>query len=311
LPGRRRAFFIEYNSKPYRYNCRDREMNMPLPYAALHLLLSLGCLLLALRLQLRSRTMLCFCLSLLLLVFFGFIVERWLDAGLFVMRLTGPDLLFFTNLSLEGAAALLVLLWRSAGDKRAKRRALVLSAPLLALVLWSYAWYFAPLPERLTGRVDTNGYCHQTSDDSCSAAAAVMLLNARGIPTTEAEMAVLCLTRAKYGTPTLGMCRGLALKSAPRGWRVRLVHATPAKLYTLGAPCIISVGISPFASRAVIEKMAQYGWEPGQYHAVVVLRGEPNGQWVEVADPSYGQERWPTEHLAVLWSGKALLLMRH
>ena len=63
------------------------------------------------------------------------------------------------------------------------------SPPLLSWWLWSYAWYFAPLPPGLPGRVDDTGYCRRTTDDSCSAAAATMLIHHHGIPAEEAAMA--------------------------------------------------------------------------------------------------------------------------
>jgi hypothetical protein len=281
---------------------------MPLVYIALHLLLSAGCLLLMLYLRPGSRAGLLFCLGVLALVVFGFVLERRLDWGFAVMRRTTPDLPYLTNLSLEGAMALLGLLWQKARENNAGKRAVVLSLPLLAGVLWSYAWYFAPVPSGLTGQADASGYCRQSSEESCSAAAAVMLLHHKGIATTEAEMASLCLTRSRWGTPTLGLCRGLLLKSALYGLQTRLIHTTPEQLSHLGSPCIISVGLSQTASQEVVEKMSEFGWEPGRYHAVVVLSGDAGGQWFDVADPSYGREKWPAEHLKALWNGTALIL---
>jgi len=255
-----------------------------------------------------SRAGTLFCLSVLLLVLFGFVLERRLDWGVTVMQRTTPDLPFLTNLSLEGAMALLALLWGLAKEPKARKRAMRLSLPLLAVVLWSYAWYFEPVPAGLTGRIDANGYCRQSSEESCSAAAAVMLLHSKGIATTEAEMAAFCLTRSRWGTPTLGLCRGLMLQSSPYALHLRQIHTTPERLSQLGRPCIISVGLSPTAPREVVERMSEYGWEQGHYHAVVVMSGDAGGQRLDVADPSYGREKWPTAHLKDLWNGTALIL---
>ena len=56
--------------------------------------------------------------------------------------------------------------------------------------------------------------------------------------------------------------------------------------------------------------MAGYGWPRGLRHAVVVLAADPAGEWLEVADPSYGRERWPAEGIEWLWDGQALVLAR-
>jgi hypothetical protein len=121
-------------------------------------------------------------------------------------------------------------------------------------------------------------------------------------------MGRLCLTRAGYGTPALGLARGLALKGRARGLRPRLAFARPADLYRLGGPSVISIGVSRTAPAEIIERMREYGWEPGRHHAVVVLDADPKGEWLDVADPSFGRERWPTKDLEYLWDGRALFL---
>jgi hypothetical protein len=70
------------------------------------------------------------------------------------------------------------------------------------------------------------------------------------------------------------------------------------------------VGLPPVTPPAVVQRMEQYGWQPGVRHAVVVLEADPAGAWLEIADPSYGRERWPTQDLDVLWDGRALHLVR-
>ena len=54
--------------------------------------------------------------------------------------------------------------------------------------------------------------------------------------------------------------------------------------------------------------MISYGWEPGQQHTVVILDADPAGEWLNVADPTNGVERWPTDDLNYLWDGYALIL---
>lgn len=285
---------------------------MPLQYVLIHLVLTGMSMACAARLGAGSTASRGFGVGLLLAVMGGMVLERRAEWAWDAMRLSWPDLVFFTNLSLEGVVALLVLLWRQAGDTPARARAGVLGAVALGAALWSYAWLFLPTPDGLAGAVDATGLCRQTSDDSCSAAAAVMVLHHHGIPATEAEMARLCLTRAQLGTPSLGLHRGLALKAGPHRRRPRLLHLRGAADFSrLAGPAVIRVGLRRGAPPEVTKRMQGYGWTPGVFHAVVVLAGDPGGKWIEVADPSYGREKWPIRdplELAYIWDGRALIL---
>jgi hypothetical protein len=242
----------------------------------------------------------------------GLVLERVTDYAWAAMRLGWLDLVFFTNFTLEGVAALLAVVWRRAPDAAARRRASLLTPAAVGVALWSYAWYFARVPAGLAGRADASGYCAQTSQDSCSAAAAVMLLYTRGIPATEAEMAGLCLTRAGQGTTPLGLYRGLALKVRPHGLRpVSITARTASGRPALAAPAIVSIGLSRLAPRSVVERMEEFGWQPGARHAVLFLKVAPTDDTIPVADPSFGREQWPVrdpEDLRWLWDGVALTL---
>lgn len=283
---------------------------MPPLYLAVHLLLTLAVAGLACALPKRLAWLLA--AGLLALVIGGLAVERRTDWAWSAMRLGWPDLVFFTNLSLEGAAVLLVGLWRQASDTGSRGRAGLLTPVMLGAALWSYGWYFAPVPAGLSGTVDRTGYCRQSTDDSCSAAAATMVLHAHGIPATEAEMAALCLTRAGHGTTPLGLFRGLALKARASGLRPELVRAnTAAGLHALAGPGVVSIGLDARTPAAMAERLQEYGWQRGVRHAVVVMGADAGGNWIDVADPSYGRERWPTRdprELRYLWDGLALVL---
>jgi hypothetical protein len=139
-----------------------------------------------------------------------------------------------------------------------------------------------------------------------------MVLHAHGILATEREMAALCLTRAGHGTTPLGTFRGLALKCRSHGLRPVLVHARDVRgLAALGSPGIVSIGLSSRAPEAVARRLEEYGWQRDVRHAVVIQGADPNGAWIDVADPSYGRERWPNtdpEELRNLWDGLALVL---
>jgi hypothetical protein len=187
---------------------------MPVAYAVLHLLASTALFCAVRRLASRPRLQLLLVIVVLGMAALGYVVERRSELAWTAMRLGFHDLVFFTNLTAEGAAVLLALMAPPASDRRARLRAGVLGAGLLAAAGASYAWYFAPLPAGLSGAADREGFCAQTTEDSCSAAAAAMLLHNAGIPASEEEMARLCLTRAGYGTPPLGLLRGLAIRAA-------------------------------------------------------------------------------------------------
>lgn len=112
--------------------------------------------------------------------------------------------------------------------------------------------------------------------------------------------------------PSLGLQRGLALKSTERNLYPRLVHLRSSRGFRgLTGPGIIRVGLRPGAPPEIAERMEGFGWTPGVYHAVVVVGSAPQWRWIEVADPSYGREKWPIqkeEDLSYLWDGRVLVL---
>lgn len=283
---------------------------MPPLYVAAHLLLCLACagLVLACARQPRARSL--FVAGLAVTAGLGLLLERRTDWAWSAMLLGWPDAVFFTDLTAEAMSAVAALLWLLAGDRNARRRAVLLGGAGLAAALCSYAWFFRPLPAGLGGTADETGYCQQTTEDSCSAAAVVMLLASSGIPSTEAEVARLALTRERLGTPPLGLYRAVALKTKDTAVKPSLQVVDPRRgLPHLHCPVILSVGVERFAPAAVQQRMRQYGWAPGVKHAILVTAADPQGAWIDVADPSYGRERWPTEHLEELWDGRALALV--
>jgi predicted double-glycine peptidase len=282
---------------------------LPPLYIAVHLALAAVCAAIAFRVPRRSWLGRVAAGVGLVVVIAGFIVERRSELAWGAMLLGWGDAVFFTNLTLPGVAVLLTVMWRGAADRPARIRALALSPFALGVSLWSLHWYFLPVPPGLQGAVNNQGYCPQTSEQSCGAAAAVTLLDRHGIATTEAEMAELCLTRDGLGTTPLGTFRGLAIRGGEKGLYPRLALADPrGDLSGLPAPCIISVGLRGGAPAEVSERMEGYGWTPGLRHAVVVLSVDPAAKMLLVADPSYGLEPWNWDGLEWIWDGKALTL---
>lgn len=288
---------------------------MPAGYISLHL--GLGFLLGWIATRVPPRRMLLLGLAALILVVAGYALERSPDLAWGTMALGLRDLVFYCNVSFEGVCVLLVLMLRSISQgtegkarKAAAYRAGFLSLPLLGGALWSYSWMFAPLPQPLSGTVNETGYMEQTTDDSCSAAAAAMLLYHYGIKVNEAEMAKVCLTRAGAGTPPAGLYRGLCIEGARKGLHPVLVNLKPSEFHNLGGPAIIAVGLRRGTPEKIAARLAEYGWRPGIRHAVTVYGGDKDGKWLDVADPTFGQERWPVGDMEYIWDDRALVLRK-
>jgi predicted double-glycine peptidase len=266
------------------------------------------------RLPKRPRIDNLICLIALILVILCIQIERREDWAWTLLPYLGTEMVFFTNLSLESVVILFVLLWRDALTRQRQYpvlRTLLFCLPLLCISLLSYKWYFEPLPVGIHGVVDRAGICRQTTDDSCSAASAVMLLHQQKIVATESEMADLCLTRSEKGTSLLGLYRGLAIKAASGGLRPQVVRlGTPERLLLLKQPAILNVGLKSDTPPDIAKKMQGYGWNFGSWHTIFLLKTDPNGKAITVFDPSNGKERWPIEGLEYIWDGNALILTR-
>jgi hypothetical protein len=182
---------------------------------------------------------------------------------------------------------------------------------VLILALWGISAYQAwhilwaeppPLGHRRTGVV-----WRQTTQASCSPAAAATLLATHRIASSEAEMAQLCLTTRK-GTRTLGVYRGLVLKTSETH-RVETYTGDARGLRAFAStPVLINVGLDPEDVAVDPRFITDWGWQPGARHTVVVLAWLPNDQLL-VADPAVGVERWTPRALEVLWQREAFKLV--
>lgn len=148
--------------------------------------------------------------------------------------------------------------------------------------------------------------CFQTSEATCSAAAAATLLQFYGVYASEGEMAELCLTRR--GTNWKGLYRGLSLKAATISHRVEVFDLTVDELLRqFTDPCILQCELKldddPTSAKYELE-----GWIPGQPHSVVLI--EMHDDRFVVFDPSVGMEYdWDREALETLWHGQGLQLV--
>jgi len=202
-----------------------------------------------------------------------------------------------------GVGWLAGLAWRHV--PRPVWRKLLAVVPLTAVCAWhSYGWMRGEPPR--CGDFWRSGVCIQTSRATCSAACAATLLKAHGIEASEAEMARLCLSRS-WGTTRLGLYRGLKLKTAgsyevkPLSWTLDELRERSRR------PVLLHVRLEPGAE--VDPRYARdWGWTPGQAHAVVLFRFLPD-DLVEMGDPSVGREKWHVDSLRVLWRGDGMRLV--
>jgi hypothetical protein len=217
------------------------------------------------------------------------------------------NLIIVGNWFLPMLGVLAGLVWRRLPQSRARR----CTATLLLFAAGLYSTVNpvlgeAPLCESNWERLGGGRYFLQTTDATCSAAAAATLLSLHGIATDEQEMADLCLTRE--GTTWKGLFRGLSLKTEWTPWRVDVFRGRPSDLDDPnGYPVVVCAELRP---DAVDEDIYQdeYGWIPGTPHSVVVLGRTEDGQYM-VHDPVAGREYWDESELRLLWTGSAVRLV--
>jgi hypothetical protein len=228
-----------------------------------------------------------------------------IDRPLLARLLPVSNLAVVGNLSPLGAGVLAGFLW---GHRvlPAWRRLLVASLMLALTFTHGYGWMLGRPPE--CGNWWTHdGVCRQTSESSCSAAAAATMLRAYGIPATEEEMARLCLTRST-GTTFLGLYRGLKLKTKGTAFDVDAFNWTLDDLRSKPAgPVLLHVRLDP-GTTTDPRYERDWGWTVGRGHAVVFFRFKDNGL-VEMGDPDIGRERWGLDSLDLLWHGTGLRLV--
>jgi len=188
-----------------------------------------------------------------------------------------------------------------------RRRRIVLFVVLVVMGVFSL---FRPMLRTTPPATDTwseNGVCLQSNAASCSACAAATLLKHYRIESSEAEMSDLCLTN-RQGTPTLGLYRGLALKTRNSSLAVRVVSSDVDTLLEEDTWPVLLLAELPDRDRRGADYAEQWGWTPGVGHAVVVFKRFAAGGF-DVGDPMVGRELWTVEDLRILWHGRGLRLV--
>ena len=156
---------------------------------------------------------------------------------------------------------------------------------------------------------DSDGVCVQTTRHTCTPASAATLLRMYGIDATEAEMAALCLTRK--GTTWMGLYRGLKHKTRGTRWDVEVIECSAADISDEPTePMLLSVGLGEEVAARDKSRLAEWGWQPGKGHSVLLL-GKRSAGGFKIADPTpgYGIETWSTRDLKELFQGTAVRLV--
>lgn len=245
----------------------------------------------------------------------------WNDSLLWVHVMPLRELVIWGNVVPLGTGLLAGVVWVKGKGPWWWRGAL--ATVILAMGIWRTLWpVWLEKPPLGTDKW-TIGVCRQTSQASCSAAAAATLLKAYGIPATEREMVDLCLTSTQ-GTPMLGLYRGLHIKTEGTPYRVAAFvgnldefrrRGTGLAVISVGLGVgeheIAGIGASVVKQPPVIDPRYEndWGWIRGVKHSVVASGQVDRGK-VEVADPAVGRERWNDDAMRTLWVGEALYLVR-
>jgi hypothetical protein len=206
------------------------------------------------------------------------------------------NVLLWGNLQLPAAALLGGVAWTSLRSPLWQR--ILLVSVLIAMGLWRESAPLLGRPPTIGPERWANGICRQTSTSSCSAAAAATLLSLHGIKTTEAEMIDCCLTHVQ-GTTTLGLYRGLKLKTAGTMWNVWADTPNADSLDRWPLPAVITVSLPGLGTGLL---------GTGVGHSIVVLRIDENGKF-EIADPFAGRQFWTRQQLIDAYGGDLMALV--
>src|ERR1043166_8233709 len=103
---------------------------MPLSVLVIHLVFCAAVFVAALRVKADSLAARLLAIAFFSLVLLGAVIERRSETAWASLGVAGPNLVFFSNLLVEGATVLAVILWRCAPDNAARKRAQLLAVPL-------------------------------------------------------------------------------------------------------------------------------------------------------------------------------------
>jgi predicted double-glycine peptidase len=175
---------------------------------------------------------------------------------------------------------------------RYRRSILIIVVMLVLVVAQQSSWHLGkPDMYDYKGTI-VKGVCRQTSYETCGAASMVTLLNSKGIPTTEGEMAMLSMTAPRIGLSPQGAAYGLKRKLGQLGRSENVVIKVPElkDLHQLPKPFLAGIKFSSWTN-----------------HMVCVL--DITDEYLVVGDPiSYGPQKWSWKRFGKMWSGIVIVL---
>ncbi|MFO1095535.1 MAG: hypothetical protein U0992_19865 [Planctomycetaceae bacterium] len=227
---------------------------------------------------------------------------RWLwDDIRLAQWLPYSNLIVISNWYVPLAGVLAGLAWRRIEQSPPRRWAAVLM--LLGASLYATiqpVWGVPPHCEAVWEQTSRGRCFYQTTQSTCSAAAAATMLSQYGIPADEQEMAELCLTRT--GTTWKGLFRGLVLKTAATQWNVEAFRSESGdSLKDAEGPLVLCARL-PGDHPDARAYQREWGWIPDTSHTVVMLNSPRPGEFI-VHDPVAGIEIWTDEDVRALWTG--------
>lgn len=235
-----------------------------------------------------------------------------------------PSVIVLSNWFPPLLGVLSAIVWLQMKKQTVWRR-MPITLVMLFAALGSLAWYIPDEPPVCADEWFPAGYgitwpvCQQTTDFTCSAAAAATILGTIDVKTTEQEMSKLCLTKSgsgKFpslgGTTWLGLYHGLSSKLLGTKHRVEFfegdlsVLKKTAKVHPVLLCCELN--------RQIAENNPEFenvgGWRPGVAHTVIYFR--PHGDNAHlIGDPSRGFEVISNQDLDVVWTGEGLKIAHY
>jgi len=252
------------------------------------------------KLQLKGGLIFASGVTLCIVLFGKFLLDsRWI---LFVMPFQAA--VIYSNFLPLLSALLIGVIWQSKNIPRWRRIILVTAVIILAFRV-SFNIITVQTPD--CWEVWDEQVCLQTSQSTCSAAAAATLLEHYGIKSSEGEMARLSLT-GEWGTCLHGLYRGLRIKTKKTPFHVSVRAADVDNLQNkVTLPVILNVRLDKRVAEKDPRYANEWGWQLGVIHTVVLFRFAENGL-VEIGDPGTGREFWDIQALQDLWYGEYISL---
>ncbi len=218
------------------------------------------------------------------------------------------DLTFYDNLYPLAFGLFVPCVWYFVNTRARRVRMVIWCVLMFGLSLIPYGYHFASLAPSGGTFINQDGVCIQSHDYNCSAASVVTLLHRYGVECTEAQAIALAGTKDEKGTEALGIYRALRHFDDHVKADATLQHSSAEELLATDGPAIILVGLP---NRGLPPEAAAYGrrnnWPPGFFHDVVYLGLDPDDpNYVRIADPDVGMERWRVADIQFLYRGQTV-----